>query len=303
MSAQPADRAYDSGRIHTHTQSDGYVSHYRQWGEQDAQDLIAILHGGISHSAWQAPLAQAAVAHAGVGFVALDRRGSGLNQPGRGHLPSAERELDDVASLLRALARPGRRLHLAGWCFGGQIATLAAERVAADRLLSSLVLIAPGFVFTERYADVLRLSMQAVAEVVEELGAPPQDRAFVPVPLQIADFTADPDWQRYVADDELRLRRVSQSTVKVWSELAERSRSGALAQIGELPVLAVFGRQDRLVDNDGVAAMLRAQLRGPRPDIVYLDAPHAIQFESPRRLAELVVGFLPRGRVALAASA
>ncbi|MEH6421146.1 alpha/beta fold hydrolase [Pseudomonas sp. CGJS7] len=300
MSAQTTQ---PDANVRTHTQSDGYVSHYRQWGDTNADDLVVILHGGISHSAWQAPLAQAVVAHPDLAFVALDRRGSGLNTQGRGHLLSQEREIEDVASLLRALSASHRRVHLAGWCFGGQIASIVAAHLAGEALISSLVLIAPGFVFNERYGDVLRLSMQAVAEVVEELGThPPIDRAFVPVPLQIADFTSDPDWQRYVADDELRLRRVSQGTVAVWNELANRSRAGVLSELGDIPLLAVFGRQDRLVDNDGVAALLKQQVRGPAPEIVYVDAPHAIQFEMPERLAELVVGFLPRGQLQLAAT-
>ena len=165
--------------------------------------------------------------------------------------------------------------------------------MADQHVISSLVMVAPGFVFTERYADVLRLSMQAVSEVVAELGVKPDpDRAFVPVPLQTKDFTESPEWLQFVADDALRLTRVSPTTVAVWQELADTSRSGALSQLGSLPVLVVFGSKDRLVDNDGVTAMLHAQVQGPAPVIKVLDTHHAVQFEEPKQLAGFVTRFV-----------
>ncbi|SCE41520.1 hypothetical protein GA0115240_159039 [Streptomyces sp. DvalAA-14] len=44
--------------IGTHHQSDGYDSHYRHWGPASGEDAIVLLHGGISHSGWQGPLAE-----------------------------------------------------------------------------------------------------------------------------------------------------------------------------------------------------------------------------------------------------
>ncbi|SEM10265.1 alpha/beta fold hydrolase [Streptacidiphilus jiangxiensis] len=278
--------------IGTHEQSDGYLSHYRLWGSPAGGDVVVILHGGVSHSGWQAPLAKAVVETSDLSFVALDRRGSGLNQESRGHLPSEAREVEDVVSFLRSLAATYRRVHLAGWCFGGQIASIIAAELAGQGVISSLIMVAPGFVFTERYGDVLRLSMQAVAEVVEELGVnPARDLAFVPVPLQPIDFTTDEAWLRFATDDELKLRRVTQSTVDVWNQLADRSRA-VLSDLGDIPVLAVFGAEDRLVDNEKVAAMLQEQVTGIPPVIHFLDAPHAVQFAMPETLAALVTGFV-----------
>jgi pimeloyl-ACP methyl ester carboxylesterase len=277
----------------TYQQSDGYLSHYRLWGHPESEDVVVLLHGGISHSGWQAPLAQEVVSSSDISFIGLDRRGSGLSTESRGHLPSPEREIEDIISFLRSLKSSFRRVHLAGWCFGGQIASIVAAQVADQHVISSLVMVAPGFVFTERYADVLRLSMQAVSEVVAELGVKPDpDRAFVPVPLQTKDFTESPEWLQFVADDALRLTRVSPTTVAVWQELADTSRSGALSQLGSLPVLVVFGSKDRLVDNDGVTAMLHAQVQGPAPVIKVLDTHHAVQFEEPKQLAGFVTRFV-----------
>lgn len=283
--------------IGTFQQTDGSTSHFRRWGSQQGEDVLVILHGGISHAGWQAPLAKVLVERTGLAVAALDRRGSGLNTEQRGHLISEAREVEDVASFLRGLKSSYTRVHLGGWCFGGQVASIVAAHLAEEKLLASLTLIAPGFVFTERYSDVLRLSTQAVLQVIETLGVTPsRDHAFVPVPLQISDFTRDADWMQFVENDPLRLSRVTLGTVDVWNDLANRSRSGVLSQLGQLPVLAVFGKHDRLVDNDGAQAFLRQQLRGPAPIIEELDASHAVQFEQPEQLASLVAQFIGQHR-------
>ncbi|QSQ25681.1 alpha/beta hydrolase [Pyxidicoccus parkwayensis] len=277
--------------ISTHQQSDGYRSHYRRWGRSEGSDVLVYLHGGISHAGWQAPLGEAITASSEVTFIALDRRGSGLNSEARGHLISEEREVEDIASFLEAIGGSFRRVHLGGWCFGAQVASIVAARLASRGVLTSLVLVAPGYVYTERYSDVLRLSMQAVSEVVKELGVTPEPlRAFVPVPLQTSDFTDKPQWLKFVEEDTLRLSRVTQSTVKVWGELGDRSRS-TLGELGGLPVLAVFGSRDRLVDLERTKAMLLERVH-PAPTIELMSTHHALHFEDPRALADLILRFI-----------
>lgn len=283
--------------IGTHQQSDGYTSHFRRWGRPQGEDAVVLLHGGISHSGWQAPLAEQVVATSDTTFFALDRRGSGLNTEQRGHLPAVDTEIEDIASFLRSLTGSFTRVHLAGWCFGGQIASIVAARLAGQGVVASLIAVAPGYVFTERYSDVLRMSMQGIFAAVQELGVKPEpDRAFVPVPLQITDFTDRPEWRAFIAEDELRLINVSQTTVDVWNDLADLSRAGVLSELGDIPVLAVFGTKDRLVDNERVAELLNDQVRGPAPVIAYLDAHHAVQFEEPARLAEHITRFVANVR-------
>lgn len=283
---------YREAAVGTFTQSDGYRSHYRLWGRPGGNDVVVLLHGGISHSGWQAPLADAIVSTSQISFIALDRRGSGLNTENRGHLLSKEREIEDVVSFLRSLRDSYARIHLAGWCFGGQVASIVASQVAGEGLLSSLILVAPGFIFNERYSDVLRLSTQAVFEVIEEFGVKPEPtRPFIPVPLQPTDFTTRAEWLEFIEKDDLRLTKVTERTLTVWHELADWSKS-ALSKLGGLPVLAVFGSRDRLVDNDRVKQMLKERVKGMVPTIETLDAGHAIQFEEPGKLAGLVTRFV-----------
>lgn len=274
-------------------QSDGYLTHARRWGKPQGGDVILLLHGGVSHSQWQAPLADAVRQLApDLAFVAVDRRGSGLNQNTRGHLPSKEREIADVTALIKHLADSYERIHLAGWCFGAQVACIAAAELMADTKVESLLMISPGFVFGERYADVLRMSTAAVRGTVAALGiSPDPEHAYVPVPLQPSDFTTDEKWLSFATGDELTLRRVTDSTVTVWGELAAWSWE-ALDQMGSLPTLAVFGTEDRLVDHIAVADLLRERLTKTPPVIEFIDAPHAVQFTEPDLLAQHLVSFV-----------
>lgn len=282
--------------IRTYGHSDGYVSHYRLWGSPEGGDVIVLLHGGMSHSGWQAPLAEAVVSTSDISFVAPDRRGAGLNAESRGHMLSREQVVDDVVSFLRFMRESFARVHLAGWCFGGQVASIAASEVANEDVISTLLLVAPGFFWNERYSDVLRLSIASVLEVVREFDlSPDPTRAYIPLPLQPSDFTMNPEWHRFIADDQLRLTKVTQNTVSVSYEIQERAKQ-ALSELGGVPVLAVLGSRDKLVDNDRVRALLADQMRGWAPTIEVLDANHGIQFDQPQELAEVLTRFVSRTR-------
>jgi pimeloyl-ACP methyl ester carboxylesterase len=279
-------------QLNTFEQSDGYLTHYRRWGADRGGDVIVMLHGGMSHSGWQAPLAEPVTGGSDITFVATDRRGSGLNE-GRGHLPDRDQAIEDTVEFLRFLAGNFERVHLAGWCFGAQVAAAVAARVATDGLVTSLLMIAPGFVFNERYSDVLSLSVGSAMAAVREFGVEPaRDRAYVQVPLQPGDFTTREDWHRFILADDLRLTTVTEATVDVWGELAALAEE-RFADVGDIPVLAVIGRQDRLVDNERVVEFVTGQ----RPVTVeYFDTGHAVQFEEPDKLAHVVTTFVSSTR-------
>ncbi|WP_431874349.1 alpha/beta hydrolase [Micromonospora marina] len=277
--------------VQTFAQPDGYRTHYRSWGSETASDLVVMLHGGMSHSGWQAPLGtRIAERPDDIGFLAVDLRGSGLNAT-RGHIPDGDLAVSDIVELLRSLkaARPGVRIHLAGWCFGAQMATVAAARLAGRSTLASLLMVCPGFFFNQRYEDVLDRSVDAAIEVVELLSvsvAP--ERPFIRIPLRPTDFTDRPEMLAAIDADQLKLSHVTVGTIDSWGEIAERSEK-EYAQIGSLPVWAVFGERDRLVDNNRVAEFLRSH---PDLEVHQIDAGHAIQFEQSAALAGLIVDFV-----------
>ena len=140
----------ESETVKTQTMSDGYDIHYRLWGPEEGSDVLVVLHGGMSHSAWQRPLANAVRARSKLSVFAPDRRGCGLNGE-RGDLASAERSIEDVVEHLRWLAGRFQRIHLAGWCQGGQYAAVAAQRLQDEGALATLLLITPGLFWNARF--------------------------------------------------------------------------------------------------------------------------------------------------------
>ena len=82
--------------------SDGCDIHYRLWGPETGSDVLVVLHGGMSHSAWQRPLADAVRKQSPLSVFAPDRRGCGLNG-GRGDLASANRSIGFEMCLVNAV--------------------------------------------------------------------------------------------------------------------------------------------------------------------------------------------------------
>lgn len=277
--------------VHTFEQPDGYVTHYRLWGAETATDLVVMLHGGMSHAGWQEPLgARLAALGDDVAFLAVDLRGSGLNAV-RGHIPDGDVAVRDITLLLGSLreARPGIRIHLAGWCFGAQVATVVAAGLADGDVLSSLLMVCPGFFFNDRYSDVLDRSTDAALDVVKELGITVEPtRPFITVPLRPTDFTDRAEWLAAIEDDKLKLSHVTEGTIDAWEHIAVASETD-YGRIGTLPVRAVFGTRDKLVDNDRVRAFLQNH---PDVETHELDAGHAVHFEETEALTQLVAGFV-----------
>lgn len=272
-------------------QPDGYLTHYRLWGPSNGDDVIVMLHGGMSHSGWQAPLGTRIGQLPGTAFIAVDLRGSGLNQ-GRGHIPSGELAVGDITRFLRHLKASYGRVHLAGWCFGAQVATVAAAHLAGEQVIASLIMISPGFFFNDRYSDVLDRSVESALAVVAELGLTPEPtRAYISVPLRSSDFTDRPEWHEFIDNDPLRLVRVTGSTIDSWEEIAIQSEKDYL-RIGHLPVLAIFGKADKLVDNNRVRDFL---LGHPDIQIHELNTGHAVHFEDAETLSGLVAALIGHG--------
>ena len=153
-----------SPKVHFLEMPDKYKIHYRVWGENEGEDAVMILHGGMGHSGWQAPLAKELRSLApDITVVAPDRRGCGLNE-NRGDLGSVQSGIDDVVRHVEFLKRSFTRVHLAGWCQGAQYASVAAARLG--NTLSSLILLTPGFFWNERFRSVLSIAEKIVLKMI-----------------------------------------------------------------------------------------------------------------------------------------
>jgi L-alanine-DL-glutamate epimerase-like enolase superfamily enzyme/pimeloyl-ACP methyl ester carboxylesterase len=291
LTCRTARRAWaESETVHKQTMSDGYDIHYRLWGPENGSDVLVVLHGGMSHSAWQRPLANAVSARSKLSVFAPDRRGCGLNGV-RGDLASADRSIEDVVEHLRMLAGRFKRIHLAGWCQGGQYAAVAAQRLQDEGALATLLLITPGLFWNARFRSVIDMTERVVQALLTHFElAPDREQSFAPIPLQATDFTQAPDGLDFIDADALKTTEVTLKSVIVMDEVQERSWEAILDV--RLPVFAMTATADRIVDNQKVRAYLAPLLSSPGNRLSEIDAGHAVQFERPDELAVALLDFI-----------
>ena len=238
----------DAPRTLTHAATDGYPIHVAVWPvDGTPRARVVVLHGVQSHGGWYHGLGRTL---AGLGYETHfpDRRGSGANARDRGHAPSAQRLLDDVAEYLQQLRADGsgRPVALAGISWGGKLAVLTA----ADRadLVDALALICPGLhprvgVST---AERLRIAWAFFTN---------RHRRF-PIPLSDpALFTASAEGQAFIASDPLGVREATAALLAA-STFIDRRVARSPHRVHQ-PALLMLAGHDRIVDNERTAKYFR----------------------------------------------
>jgi L-alanine-DL-glutamate epimerase-like enolase superfamily enzyme/pimeloyl-ACP methyl ester carboxylesterase len=271
---------------------DRYNINYRVWGKTDGEDVLLILHGGMGHSGWLAPLAKELRAMStDITVVAADRRGSGLNEK-RGDLGSVELVIGDVVRHIEFLKRSFKRVHLAGWCQGCQYASVAATR--SGNALTSLILLTPGFFWNERFRSVISISEKIVFDMISEFKLKPdRNHACIPLPMEAIDFTFEKEWLDVIENDELKTTMVTLKTVSIMDEIQELSWSAMLQN--SLPVLAILAKNDRIADNNKFKQFMGHMFsEGNQNRLVSFNSAHAIQFEIPVEVANEIFHFISR---------
>jgi acylglycerol lipase len=208
----------------------------------------------------------------------LDRRGSGMNEPWRGHAAHHERLLNDLSQFLADLRwqhrneSPARPTVLLSVSWGGKLAAVTAAQ--RPELVDALALLYPGICSRVRakWHQNLRLSL------ARRLGIRKKQ---IPIPLRDpALFTGEPEWCDYIRDDPLALHRVTVSFLLANRELdrlAKRAPAGILC-----PALLMLAGKDRITDNVRSSRYFRAFGSTQRKLIEYGAAQHTLEFE-PRR--------------------
>jgi acylglycerol lipase len=263
--------------IRTWTASDGYRLHYRHWEPAGApRATIVALHGIQSHSGWFT-YSSGRLSEAGFEVCFLDRRGSGMNEPARGHANHVERLVDDVDSFLAAVrgrdnnASATPRI-LLGVSWGGKLATVTAAR--RPDLVDGLALLYPGLQarVRTRWDQDLRLSL------AEWLGI--RDK-YVRVPLDDAAlFTGESHWQKMIRHDALALHEVTVSFLLANRQL-DRQLPDCPAAI-RLPVLVMLAGRDEIIDSAATARYVRQFATPDLSLIEYPNARHTLEFEPDR---------------------
>jgi L-alanine-DL-glutamate epimerase-like enolase superfamily enzyme/pimeloyl-ACP methyl ester carboxylesterase len=276
--------------IHFLEMPDKYKIHYRVWGKTEGEDVIFILHGGMSHSGWQAPLAnQLRSISRDISIIAPDRRGCGLNDE-RGDLGSVQLVIEDVVNHIQFLKKSFQRVHLAGWCQGSQYASIAASRL--ENSLSSLILLTPGFFWNDRFRSVLRIGEKIVMDMISEFKLKPErNHACIPIPMEATDFTLIDEWLDFIDNDDLKTTMITLKSVSIMDEIQELSWS-AIPQ-NTLPTLMITANNDRIVDNNKVLQFIGHCFTGDNQNrLVSLESGHAIHFEKPKEVATEILDFI-----------
>ena len=269
---------------------DQYKIHYRRWGPPEGEEALLILHGGMSHSGWQAPLASGLRSiRPELTVFACDRRGCGLNER-RGDLGSVHAVIDDVVQHIDFTGHSFKHVHLAGWCQGAQYAAVAASK--RPDALTSLILLTPGFFWNERFRSVLSIAENVIMDMISTFKLKPdRDFACIPVPMEATDFTLVDEWLDYIERDNLKTTFLTLKSARIMDEIQEMSWFAMMEN--RLPALVLIGEQDRIVDNRKVLQFLDPFFSGTSKNrILSLDCGHAIHFEKTREVASAIAGFI-----------
>lgn len=268
--------------------SDGYPLLHRHWrAAAPVRGVIVALHGIQSHGGWYT-YSSSRLAAAGYEVYFLDRRGSGLNRPQRGHAIHEDRLLNDVRQFLGHLAhdRPdlaGLPRVLTGVSWGGKLAAAYAATFPAD--FQAVALLYPGLY--SRLQPSWWQQWRLAWAVAMGWG-----HVTLPIPLNEPElFTDSPRWQDFMHRDELALMRVSIDFLRANLRLSQRIEAGA-ATIA-VPVLMMLAGRDEIIDNRRNRAWFQ-RLATPRKQLIeYPEARHTLEFEpDPDRFIDELIAWL-----------
>jgi alpha-beta hydrolase superfamily lysophospholipase len=176
-----------------------------------------------------------------------------------------------------------------GVSWGGKL--VVAAYVDDPRGVATLTLITPGL-FPKVGASREQMTAIGLSMLYEPM-------KLYDIPLDSPDlFTSDPNWQKFIATDELTLR---QCTAGFY--LASRRMDKIVARLTEsspVPLHLMLAADDRIIDNEKTAAFVRG-LEWPSERITRCDdARHSLEFDCSDLYLRTVTAFIeeadPPGR-------
>jgi alpha-beta hydrolase superfamily lysophospholipase len=256
--------------LETFQAGDGYRWRYRRYAPASSPRAHVIcIHGIQSHGGWYMHSCES-LSQAGFLVDFLDRRGSGLNEEGRGDAPGFRRLLDDIAEFIRATRNSGHALpvFLVAISWGAKLGVALQRRHPS--LVDGLVFVCPGI-----FPKVRPKLKQRLAILWARLTAPA--RRF-PIPLNDPElFTATPRWQQFLRDDKLALH---EGTARL---LIESVRLDGYVRWNPAyvtaPTLVFLAGQDRIIDNERTRRFIERFSAKDKQIIEYPEAHHTLEFE------------------------
>jgi alpha-beta hydrolase superfamily lysophospholipase len=209
-----------------------------------ADAVALVVHGIASHMGWYHGIA-AALQEEGITVYLPDRRGVALSQGIPGHTDKWATLVQDLLRVAEEVERrhPGRPLHAIGISLGGVI-TLACS-ILHPGLFRSQILLSPALAASVRFPPLRRMEI-----FWQAMFAP---RKLYDLPFGVKDLTDNINWQTALFEEAKRNRasaRFLLETLRMQRFVRKK------IQHVDLPILALFGERDLVVDNQTVIDIL-----------------------------------------------
>jgi len=253
--------------------SDGAKLRYRQWSNAANPDALVYVHGIESHSGWFSECAEA-IEQMNVSVYALDRRGSGLNEESRGDCRDFRQLVEDVVKFVNSITDAHDRIHVAALSWGGKLAV--ATDMFHPGIFSTLTLISPGF-----FPKIMPRIGERISIALDWIIRP---HALHPIPIRDEMFTFSTKYLEYIANDPLRLRRVTASFYRESVKLDRFLKDRAYQWTS--PTQALLAEHDAIVDNQKTRQMFESLNAEPKRIRIYMGCNHSLQFEKPNKVAK-----------------
>jgi alpha-beta hydrolase superfamily lysophospholipase len=242
---------------------------YYTWKVADPKASLIFIHGLKSHTGWFLETGEELARHS-IKVYAFDRRGSGRSTERRGHIADFQDWLRDIRAMTQ-LARQengGEIPHLLGHCFGAKLALAFALQYPQD--VKSLTLIAPPQFSLK--ADITPL------EKLKVLGTMLTGIEWeVEVPAKDEMFTKNPEKNRFIKADNLRLQKMTTTLCRETFKI-DRWINKNLSQL-TLPILVLLAKEDEIVDTPKIQRVLFKRLNGTQKAMEVYDCYHDLFFE------------------------
>jgi alpha-beta hydrolase superfamily lysophospholipase len=256
-------------QIQQFTYSDAYRGAFRFWAG-GSRGAILYIHGIQSHGGWFVSSAQT-LAQAGFSVLLAERRGSGMNDETRGDVGCYRRWLDDQIELVDHLIETTgcTKVHLAGVSWGGKIVMGLAKLIPEK--IAGLTLIAPG-IFPA--VDVSFMQKLRIAKAVIL-----RSGTMFPVPLDSPElFTGNPDRQKFIRNDPLKLTQVTGNFLYQSRRLDYFVQT--ISDCLTMPMKLFLAGQEKIIDNSATLNYFRGlRAAGIKEMKFYPQACHTLEFE------------------------
>ncbi len=206
-------------------------------------DAILYMHGLESHMGWFQDMAQR-LKMRGLHVYAFDRRGSGLSKEEKGHIDNFKIWMNDIEDIVLLIKRdhPKKKIYLMGICGGGRFAVDYTGYKPGS--IDGLILVSP--------AIKTKVTLTPLKKIEVLLGSFLSPKRRMGIPLRDDMFTTNARYIDYMKADPLKLHYL---TARFYKELTLMDLYlGKKINKTNLPMLTVLAGDDKIVDNDAVAA-------------------------------------------------